>query len=558
MVIKALLGVGILLLIAMPALANSVNITIADESSGEIDYNLHLYFQNQTDVKYVPLTAYRDIASHCLWDENETAACISASANSGGASDTKYISTIQAFDYSNATFKLRWGSDESGSGTSEAYIRIYADGVPVFYEYRSDCDIGGTNDIYYFTINNSELQTSQRKAINLTIELYAYGGSATCAAWAYELRQINNTLNYTYVSSQINDRTIKYTSNTEAMGEIINYTAIFSGEMTYDDGSHYYNRIFQGTLNTSENSTLTFYHPSFAHLTTIYVKTGDMYLQNATITLSALINGTWTEVSKQRTGADGSAVILTSSNRLYIIKVEHPSYSNTLQQQFIFNPLQTTMYINMLQAYNITTPTINSWNIENVTTLWLPKNNIIYWDNLTKSVNLTYLDLDNLTNKIWLNVTYRINHTQNAQQYAYYESYGNSAFFSTILNTSPASYEFALCINRTTNASINSTAEYCTKRKYIYSQTHGIGAWNAEQSEELGGLSVITWQLIVFLAIAIATAICMKYMSIGAIIILPIGIIVATLLGIFPFDATGGFLALLAILLALAMLKVAR
>jgi len=435
----------------------------------------------------------------------------------------------------------------------------------------------GTNYAMYYLSNTSNYALYQRSltmppvtaAVNVTYNstFRIAGGGTSRDNMSISKKQtiypLNVTLYYldennlTYLANVnvwfINDTTTKYFA-AQSNKSVWNFYQLPHGNnidvMVLWGGAyrHYYINI------TNQSLTLNVYFVPSMYYYTFYAKAGDIFVPNALITVQLLMNTTYVTIAQGLTGQDGSTAIPLQTAIPYRIIASHPNYAPLTFTQS-FNPAQSIIYINFLASgQNITAPPINRWNLRNVSVAWSPQDHIIYWQSgVTPSVNLTYNDAGDLTNRLWLNVTYHANFTRNAANYAYYDLTGQSHTISTQLNASPASYDFTLCINRTDENNTSMSSIYCATRRYIYSTITGIGLWDAASSEEAGGFSVVFWKIIAFIAIAALTAV--GAMAVGALaaIITPIAIIVAALLGIFTI-----YEALVVIILSIVVMKFIR
>lgn len=362
-----ILAVFVVLALAftMPAFADpdQLNISVLDDSSGlkVAGYNFDMLLTNSTGgTSSVSLTSYRDLASQCLYDGDQSTDCWEVRADDDGdpspPTNYKTIIATQAFDLSNATFLPRIIGSGSGGSIN---MDVYYDDILV---YNDHCSHAGSITAP-FTINNSGgILTSKRAGtLRLEFRVSAYS-SDYVEAHIREFRLLNNTLNYNYTTTAGSNSDISWSSMPSG-----NYTYDINiqGDPTqmpeYDSISRHY------TGNITGNNSKTLYLPYPAWLSSMLFKAGSTPLKDVTIAVTKYVQGFLTSILQTTSQEDGVAYMWFEPYTFYYFNVSHPSYGSKTFS-YMFPSYNTAPQIDMtVGAGNLTIPQLDASVIANVT-----------------------------------------------------------------------------------------------------------------------------------------------------------------------------------------------
>ncbi len=376
-----------------------------------------------TNVTVISMTGAR-YGPACLYDGDETTTCLESSTGL-----TINTSTVQAFDYSEATFRMAWKLVVTDCTTGSPPPTFTCTGTVTvrvgddiwFQESSSTTAINIAVEIHKnstFTIDNSAANYSRAANMTILVTTTRSGGSSDPRTTIMELRQVNNSIGYIYPFNV--NHTISYPVS--LVQNFTTYDVFLRGETTFET-SYTARRMYRVAISQLSTNRLSAYLlRDILGFTQNFrvLDVNNQPIQDALITIQYWYTGVATTVAQCVTNPAGDCGIFLSDGRTYAFTASHPSYDTNSNQATIFDGTADPAIV-----YLTLGTTTNFTSVFNGITISLePTTRYV----LESSVNATCNVVSTFGNINYINWT----------GYQFNSTFGNFSLFSNQTSISPS------------------------------------------------------------------------------------------------------------------------
>jgi hypothetical protein len=355
----------------------------------------------------------------------------------------------------------------------------------------------------------------------------------------------NSTYSYTYYNTSECTNIALYRNGTYKLNTLPSGDSTLSA---YYNGytRNYYTNIDYATI--PDNYTYNVYFPVYGCNYIFYVKdNAGSPITDVLLNVQRYVNGSYRNVVQGKTQIDGGTSIYAKYEVPYTITATkagftEQTFSYTFHSALCSNPIYISMVTSNTTGTSIIIPTgfLTGFNVT-----WNPVTPVV-----NGTVNVTLTDNLSIMTYQYINVTI-FNYTNTYQYYFSNTSDASYHKFTVNVNTTGV-FSFITCAYR--NSSL-----YCANKLYVsyvpstYKGNYtGIGGWNAETSDKLGGMSTTVLQIIILISLAVFVGIMVNMVGAFAVILIPFVMVLCTFVWhIFPISW-----GIISIIASLILLKV--
>jgi hypothetical protein len=295
----------------------------------QLGFNVNLVLVG-TNVTTYSMTGFRT-GKTCFYDRDESTSCISVSSSSTTAV-TYNDSTVQGFDYSNATFRVIWKNDNA-CGTCQGVVQVKV-GTDIWYS----ATVTASAALQNATFNIDNRFGNYSRAANMTVHLQSTGGSGpdTNVLTLYEVRQLSNSVGYIY-SGGVTNNSIAFPVS--IIPNYTTYNAFVRGEETYEP-LYTAQRMYRISLSQFATYSLNAY--LLKDLLGFFqqfrvLDFNNQAIQGALVTISRWYGGVATVIAQCESNPAGDCSIFLSPTTTYAFRAEKSGYQTRSESAVIFN-----------------------------------------------------------------------------------------------------------------------------------------------------------------------------------------------------------------------------